>query len=140
MIPVILLDAPGGLYWKTWDAYVQQEMVECGFIAPEDVHLYRVTDTVEDAVREILDFYRVFHSHRFVGDQLVLRLRRLALPDTLARLNNQFQDILSGPVRPVAGPLPAEEGEWPDLPRLVLPFDRMSYGRLRQLIDVINRS
>lgn len=140
MIPVLLLDVPGGGYWKAWDAYVREEMVGRGFIAPEDVHLYRVTETVEDAAREILGFYRAFHSHRFVGEGLVMRLRRPLAPEALGALQREFEDILKGSVVSVPGPLPAEDNEWPELPRLVLPFNRTSYGRLRQLIDFINRS
>jgi hypothetical protein len=140
MIPVILLDIPGGGYWKTWDAYVREEMAGRGFIAPEDVHLYRVTETVEDARREILEFYRVFHSHRFVGEHLVLRIHRPLTPEALDVLVREFQDILKGQILSLPGPLPAEDDEWPELPRLVLPFNRMNYGRLRQLIDFINRS
>jgi hypothetical protein len=140
MIPVILLDIPGGRTWKTWDAYVREEMAARELISPEDVYLYRITDTVEDAVREILEFYRVFHSHRFVGEDLVMRLRRPMSPEALGALQREFDDILKGPIVSVPGPLPAEEKEWPDLPRLVLPFNRTSYGRLRQLIDFINRT
>jgi hypothetical protein len=140
MIPVILLDIPGGGYWKTWDAYIREEMAGRGFIAPEDGHLYRVTETVEDARREILEFYRVFHSHRFVGEDLVLRIRRPLNAEALEALGREFQDILKGQVLSLPGPLPAEDDEWPELPRLILPFNRMSYGRLRQLIDFINRS
>ena len=33
-----------------------------------------MTDRVEEAVDEILHFYREYHSMRYVGDQLVLRL------------------------------------------------------------------
>lgn len=140
MIPIVLLDVAGGRYWKAWDATVREEMVGRHLISPEDVHLYRVTETADEAVREILDFYRVFHSHRFVGDQLVFRLRRPLAPAVLEGVQPEFKDILKGPAVPVPGPLPEEEEEWPALPRLVLPFNRSSYGRLRQLIDFINRS
>jgi len=140
MIPVLLLDIPGGGYWKAWDAYVREEMIGRGFIAPEDVHLYRVTETVEDAGREILEFYRVFHSHRFVGEDLVFRIHRPLNPEALEVLGREFQDILKGPVLSLLGPLPAEDDEWPELPRLILSFNRTGYGRLRQLIDFINRS
>lgn len=140
MIPVVLLDVTGGRYWKAWDATVREEMVGRDLISPEDVQLYRVAESVEEAVREILDYYRVFHSHRFVGDQLVFRLRRPLAPGVLETVHREFKDILKGPAVPVPGPLPEEEEEWPALPRLVLPFNRSSYGRLRQLVDFINRS
>ena len=92
------------------------------------------------AAREILDFYRVFHSQRVVGDHLVLRLRRLLAEQALADLQREFDDILKGPAEQVPGPLPPEGDEHPDLPRLLLPFNRTNYGRLRQLIDFVNRS
>ena len=139
MLPVILLDIPGGSYWKAWEGFVRDQMVGGELISPEDVHLYRVTETVDEAVREILDFYRVLHSHRVVGEQLVLRLRRPLSPEALADLQQKFDDILKGPTEQVPGPLPAEGDEFPELPRLVLPFNRTSYGRLRQLIDFVNR-
>jgi uncharacterized protein (TIGR00730 family) len=140
LVPVILLDVQGGSYWKTWEGFVRGEMVRQELISAEDVHLYSVTETVEDAAREILDFYRVFHSQRVVGDQLVLRVRRPLSEQTLAQLQREFDDILKGPVEQGSGPLPAEADEYPNLPRLVLPFNRTSYGRLRQLINSLNKS
>ncbi len=140
LIPVILLDAPGGDYWKAWADFVRERMVDHGLISAEDVQLYRVTDSVEEAARETLGFYRVFHSQRVVGEQLVLRLHQSLSPEALAALQREFDDILKGPAEMVPGPLPAEADEFPQLPRLVLPFNRSSYGRLRQLIDFLNRS
>jgi hypothetical protein len=95
-------------------------------------------DRVDEAVEEILTFYRVFHSSRIVGDTLVFRLQR-ALSETEVRaVQANFEDILKGPADQTGGPLPPEAAEFPTLPRLVLPFNRSAYGRLRQLIDFIN--
>ncbi len=140
LIPVILLDVPGGTYWKTWEQFVRGQMVGQELISTEDAYLYRLANTVEDAAREILGFYRVFHSQRVVGDHLVLRIRQPLSPEALTGLQREFDDILKGPTEQVPGPLPAEGDEFPDLPRLVLPFNRTNYGRLRLLIDFINRS
>jgi len=140
LIPVILLDVPGGTYWKTWETFVRGQMVEQDLISGDDVHLYRLANSVEEAAREILGFYRVFHSQRAVGEHLVLRLRRPLSEQALADLQREFEDILKGPAEQVPGPLPAEGDEYPDLPRLVLPFNRTSYGRLRLLIDSLNKS
>jgi len=139
LIPVILLDVPGGTYWKTWETFVRGQMVEQDLISGADVHLYRLANSVEEAAREILGFYRVFHSQRVVGEHLVLRLRRPLSEQALADLQREFEDILKGPAEQVPGPLPAEGDEYPDLPRLVLPFNRTNYGRLRLLIDFVNR-
>ena len=88
---------------------------------------------------EIRDFYRVYHSQRYVGNNLVFRLRHALSPDALAELNERFRDLLDGRADQTTGPLKAENGEFPDLPRLVLPFHRSSFSRVRQVIDLINR-
>lgn len=139
LIPLVLLDEPGGQFWKTWEAFISQEMLDQGLISADDLHLFSLTDDVTVAAREILDFYTVFHSQRWVGDQLVLRLRRLLAPEALAALEAQFGDILKGKAEQLPGPLPQEGEEFADLPRLVLPLVRSNYGRLRLLIDAINR-
>jgi hypothetical protein len=36
------------------------------------------------------------------------------------------------------GPVAGEGEELPELPRLVLPFNRSGFSRLRGLIDVVN--
>lgn len=140
VIPVVLLDEPGGQFWKTWEGFIGQETVARGFITADDVHLFRLTDDANIAAREILDFYTVFHSQRVVGDQLVLRLRRPLTPQALAALEAQFQDILKGHAQQFPGPLPQEGDEFPNLPRLAFPLVRSNYGRLRLLIDAINQS
>lgn len=140
MIPIILLDVPGGSYWKTWEEFVRGQMAGQGLVSAEDLCLFRRAETVDEAVQEILGFYQVFHSQRAVGEQTVLRLRRSLSQEALSDLQRKFDDILKGPVEQIVGALPAENGEFPDLPRLVLPFNRVSYGRLRQLIDFLNRA
>src|SRR5262249_54552486 len=99
---------------------------------------FRVVDTVEEAVQEVTQFYRVFHSARIAGQNLVFRLKH-ALPEAdIAELQQRFDDILKGPADQSPGPIPQELDEFPDLPRLILPFNRGSYARLRQLIDWVN--
>jgi hypothetical protein len=139
LIPVVLLDEPGGQFWKGWEGFVSQAMVSAGLISADDVHLVRSTDDVDVAAREILDFYRVYHSQRWVGDLLVFRLRRPVPGDALRDLTARFGDILRGAVEQLQGPLPQEGAEFPTLPRLVLSFNRSNYGRLRLLIDALNR-
>ncbi|MBI4611345.1 MAG: LOG family protein [Candidatus Rokubacteria bacterium] len=139
LIPVVLLDEPGGQFWKTWEAFISQEMLNRGLIAPDDLQLFSLTDDSNVAAREILDFYRVFHSQRWVGEQLVLRLRRPLTTEALAALEARFGDILQGRAEQSPGPLPQEGDEFPDLPRLVLPPVRTNYGRLRLLIDAVNQ-
>ena len=76
MMPVVLLDQPGGDYWAAFDQFVRRQLLGRGMIGEEDLSLYRLADRVEDAVEEILRFYRVYHSMRYVRSNLVFRLQR----------------------------------------------------------------
>jgi uncharacterized protein (TIGR00730 family) len=140
VLPLVLVDEPGGTYWKRFEEFVRGEIAAKGMISPEDADLFRITDDVNEAVSEVLSFYRVYHSQRYVIDQLVVRLFRPLSPKTLAELNARFSDILDGQAEQAPGPLKAENGELPDLPRLILPFNRTIFSRLRHLVDFINES
>ena len=80
----------------------------------------------------------MFHSARIVVDDLIFRLRRRLTDADLAEIQERFDDIFKGRIDQVSGPVPQELPEFVDLPRLVLPFKRVAYARLRQLIDFIN--
>lgn len=141
-LPIVFLDAPRARYWKTWKRYVDDHLLRPGLISGDDMQLFKVTDDIDEAVAEIRGFYRVYHSSRYVGDRFVIRLNA-ALPLALVeRLNAEFRDVLQEGAFEVAEALPAEQGE-PEiahLPRLVFRFNRMRFGRLREMIDVINRA
>jgi len=138
LLPLVCVDREGGDYWHAWDAYVRGTLLARG---GEDLALYRVTNRLDEAVSEIVTFYRNYHSSRYVGNRLVLRLHHAPTPDALARLEREFCDILSdggfstGPALPEE----AEESALADLPRLVFGFNRRDFGRLRQLINTLNR-
>jgi uncharacterized protein (TIGR00730 family) len=139
--PVVLLEAPGYRYWRAWSRFVTDEVGTRGLISPGDERLYMIAETVEDAASEILNFYRNFHSIRWVGDTLVLRLERRPTEEEAAALSEEFADIMAGRIRVLDAALPAERrsGDFPELPRVALRFDRFSYARLRELIDALNR-
>lgn len=138
--PLVLLDIPGGSYWNGWQAFVDAEVAARRLINPEDHVLYKITSDIDEAVEELVGFYRNYHSARWVGDLLVLRLHRLPSKAELHRLNDMFADIVTGgTIRPTKPLGPERSGhDHLDLPRLALRFDRMHYGRLRQLIDQLN--
>jgi predicted Rossmann-fold nucleotide-binding protein len=140
IIPVVLLDVAGGDYWRHWEQCIRHQMLQRELISPEDLCLFRITDEVEQAAAEISGFYRLFHSSRFVEDKLVFRLRQPVTGDVLTALQDAYADILLGPLEQLQGPLSAEGDEWPALWRLIIPFIRSRYGRLRQLIDAINNA
>ena len=138
LVPVVMLERPGGTYWLQWRAYVAAELLRTGMISEQDMDLFTITDNVDTAVRVVCDFYRVYHSMRYVDDELILRLERPISDQCLARLNDEFSDILTNGMIEQCQALTAEEGEYPGKTRLKLWFDRRSVGRLRQLIDIVN--
>ena len=138
IVPVVLLETGPKPYWRIWDRWNRGTLVERRLVGPVDTVFYRIVDTVDDAVNESLGFYRVFHSARIVGENLVFRLREKLSERHVAETQDQFQDILKGRIETAPGPIGQELNEFPELPRLILPFNRSSYGRLRQLIDFIN--
>lgn len=138
-VPIVLCDEPGGTYWQNWRGFVERELLAHQMIDPEDMNLFLITDRMEDAVAEVLRFYRVYHSSRFVGDDMVFRLNGRLSPQTLSQINRDFSDILSGgQFEWRQTPLEEEEGAFADKPRLVFRFNRRSTGRLRSLINTIN--
>jgi uncharacterized protein (TIGR00730 family) len=141
MVPVVFLDAPGGSFWKEFQQFVEKRLLGDRMISPDDLSLYKLTDSVDEAVREILQFFKVYHSMRYVKNKLVLRLKQPIGEELLAAINAKFSDILSGGDFTQSGALPEERDE-PELAphaRLVFRFNRRSLGRLRMLIDAINR-
>jgi hypothetical protein len=140
VFPVVLVDEPGGTYWARWEQFVRDDLLARGYISPEDLSLYRVTDSVERAVQEVGGFYRVYHSMRYVRSHLVLRLRSRLGDDLLARLSAEFADLAVDGQFEQTGMLPQEANEPAirELPRLRFRLRRRAVGRLRQLIDAVN--
>lgn len=138
IVPVVLVEAGPKPYWRIWDRFVQGTLIDRRLIDPNDVAFYRIVDHVDDAVAEVTGFYRVYHSSRIVGDNLIFRLQRPLSDEGLERIQREFEDILKGPVVQAPGPVSQELNEFAELPRLIVPFNRTSYSRLRRLIDVLN--
>ena len=147
IVPIVFVDKPGGTYWRDWADYVVNHLLANKLISEEDMHLFKITDDVEWAANEVTGFYRRYHSSRYVKDTLVVRMLT-PLPDgTLERLNDMFAATLVDPKNGknkifVTEPLPEEasESELLPLPRIAFSFNRRNYGRLRLLIDEINRA
>ena len=140
IVPILLVDLPDRGYWKEWEGFVRSRMLNQGFISKEDLNFFKIVEDIEAAIEEIKKFYRNYHSYRFVRQDLVLRSLHPPSPALIESLNRNFRDILTeGEVR-ATGPL-SEEADDPEtlsLPRLLVPFNRKGFGRLRKMIDVIN--
>ena len=139
-MPIVLLDAPGTTYWKEWETFLKNNLLKQELISEEDLSLFFITDNIEDAVDEVIGFYSVYNSMRYVNGRLVLRLHVEPSNEFVEELNNEFRDILeSGIITKVkAHELEKDDEHLVDLPRISLLFNRKNLGRLRQMIDRIN--
>lgn len=139
-MPIVFIDRPGGDYWSSWQRYVKTQLLERGLIGEDDMSLYKITDSIDAAVREVRHFYNNYHSLRYWKDLLVMRLQQAPTPAQLRELDGEFADIkVSGEFR-VSPALKAEQDEpaIARLPRLTFHFNKREHGRLRMLIDRLN--
>jgi len=168
IVPLVFIDVAGGSFWKTFENYLRDHLLKDKLISASDFSLFKVTDSLEEAHEEVLRFYSNFHSYRFVGDQLVIRMQRHLPEKAVEKLEKEFADICqestpaakstalkeeseheeddpaelprsSGLLKScLALPQEINEPEIAHLPRLCVPFDRKQFGRLRELINFIN--
>jgi len=142
IIPVVLLNRPHGNYWELWMKFITDRLLKRGLISQEDFSFFKITRTVREAVAEILHFYKIYHSARWVGERFVIRMTDRLSQNAIVDLNKQFTDILRKGEIIQGASLPQERNEpeiW-DLPRLIFTPFRTRFGRFRQLIDAINSS
>jgi len=141
IVPIVMVQEPGGDYWQPLQRIIEDVLLARGMISPADLALFKITDSVDQAVAEIAGFYRVYHSMRYVSGDLVLRLQRSLAEPFLERLRHEFADIIEAGTIEQTTALPAEanDAHLAALPRLRFRFDRKNLGRLRMLIDTINR-
>lgn len=140
-MPVVMVDHPKKPYWREWLKFIRSRVYGGKFISEEDLDLFKITTDVDEAVDEVVKFYSNYDSSRYVGDVFVIRAKRVT-PKILEGLNEKFQDALKpkGRFESVkAFPEESYEGKDMELPRIAFPFNRRSYGRIRQVINFINR-
>ncbi|HEU0274890.1 MAG TPA: TIGR00730 family Rossman fold protein [Candidatus Udaeobacter sp.] len=142
IIPVVMLNRPGGNYWELWMKFITDRLLKRGLISQEDFSFFKITRTIPEAVEEILHFYKIYHSARWVGERFVIRINDRLSKKAITNLNQQFADILRVGEIVQRSALSQEKNE-PEilhLPRLILIPFRNNFGRFRQLIDAINSS
>ncbi len=141
LIPLVLIDEPGGTYWSRWMQFFEKELLAEGYITASDFYLFERVNSVESAVERINRFYRRFHSQRVVDKKMVIRLTSRISEDAVRELNERFSEILVPGGRislSCSLPIEEDEPELSDLPRLIIDFNRKDFGLLRKLIDVVN--
>jgi len=139
--PLVFVDTKFGTYWKNWLKFIKWDLNRNGFISEHDLDLFRVTNNVDDAVEFVANFYRNYHSIRYVRERTILRLNYSLTERQMSRLNKNYKDILvSGEIEPCS-PTPEEIKDKDNLHlyRLSMKFDRYNYGRLHSLIHEINK-
>ncbi|MEK7285927.1 MAG: LOG family protein [Nitrospirota bacterium] len=135
--PVVFIDAPGGSHWKDWHAYIQDQLLAKELICPEDMSLFKLTDSIDEAVNEITHFYRNYHSTELIEGQTAISLNRLITTQAVESLNDLFSDILvKGKI--IQTPIPKGTQIGGGAPQILFYFNRRNFGRLRQMINAIN--
>lgn len=140
IIPLILVDKPGGTYWKTWLRFLKDHLLRLKLISPDDFNLFHAAPSVDAAIEEITHFYRNYRSYRWVGNRMVIRIKQRLTDAAMAKLNDEFADVIETGqiVQGTALPEEANEPELARYPRLVLQPHRRNFGRMRLLLDAIN--
>jgi len=138
--PIILIDSPDSEYWESLIGFVTEKLSEGGFISNNDLSLLIRVNSIEQAVDEIVQFYRVYHSIRYVGDKTIVRLKKPLSSEDINSLNEKYSCILrSGEIEPTDA-LPAEQKDeaFLDLPRLVMDFNRHDFGIFHEMLRFLN--
>ena len=140
-VPIVMLDDPGSTYWTGWQTFVEHELQEHGMISAPDTDLYLHTHDPAEAADYICSFYSCYHSLRYVGGQLIVRMRSELSADAIEELNNEFGDMVRDGRIEAAETTGAERRDKDnvDLPRLAMRFDNKSFARLVTLIHRINQ-
>jgi uncharacterized protein (TIGR00730 family) len=139
--PIVLLDEPGGTFWPAFVRFLEEEVAPRGLIDDDDRDLFLVTDDVQVAVDQVRLFARNFHSLRWVDDVLIIRMYRGPSDEQLQKLQDDFGSIATDGRICRTDPLPAEvrSNDNLDLHRIALRYNGFAPGRLRRLIDALNR-
>jgi len=139
--PIVLMEPKGSTYWADWQRFIKNHLLKKRFIKKEDFNLFYIASDADKAINYIENFYKVYHSIRYVSGLTVVRLNKELSGRTLALINKDFKDILTcGSICPAAPTKEeVERGEHLDLPRLLMNFNMHDYGRLIELILAINK-
>ncbi|MFQ5581922.1 MAG: LOG family protein [Mariprofundaceae bacterium] len=138
-VPVVLLDAPGDDFWGPFVRSWMRRLVKDHLISAGDQHLLFHTDNIEAAVSHITDYYANYHSFRYVGDWILLRILNPLSADALERLNAEFSDVLhKGNIEQVFRWPNSDDACFAHLPRLRMHLDHKCMNALPQIIRRMN--
>jgi hypothetical protein len=139
--PLVFVDTLFGNYWKDWLRFIKNQMLSKKLIYENDLSLFKVTNSVNDAVDYISNFYRNYHSLRYVGERTIIRLNKELSAKQAEKLSEKYKNILTSGKIEICKPAAEEIKDRDNLElfRLSLNFNKFSYGRLHSLIHEINK-
>jgi uncharacterized protein (TIGR00730 family) len=140
IVPVVMVDRQNGHYWETWRRFCTNDLLHNGLISESDFNLIHVTYDVDDAVKHITDFYRNFHSYRWVREKMVIRIQRPLTDEAIQTLNDKFDTVLAADRISQTGALEeeADDHHLHQMPRIVLVPHKRDFGKIRLLLNTIN--
>lgn len=139
-MPIVLLDQTGGTFWQGLQGFIDEHLAPAGVISVGDFDRVVVTDSVEEARAEITGFWRNYHSLRWIGETLVLRLRHEPTDAEIDALNEEFGALVEDGRIHRAEPRGPEiaDADALELPRLALHLRQREVGNLFRLIRGLN--
>lgn len=137
--PILMMEPEGGTYWPSWMKFAEKELLQKNLISQDDLTLFEIIHNIDEAIVYLQDYYRVFHSMRYSGKFVIIRLHQEPPPDMVRQWSRDFQDIITEGEMETGASRPEENGEFPDLPRLFFKFNNKTFARLHLLIIRINR-
>ncbi len=141
MVPIVFVDGQtdeeGKSYWEGFDTFVRNQLLTRGWVSAEDFHLYYIAKNAKDAADHVINFYRVYHSSRYVRENLVIRIKHRMTDEQVKILNDEFSVLVKTGEIVQRDALPQERDHL-DLPRIVFHHTKHKFGLIRALIDRIN--
>ncbi|WP_065760812.1 LOG family protein [Pseudomonas defluvii] len=140
LVPVVLLDAPGGSFWQDALKFITLQLEENRYILPSDMKLLRLVHSTEEAVEEINQFYSNYHSSRWMKTQFIIRMHHRLSDAAMLDIAEVFADLRQhGHFHQHAHScVELDDPQFSHLHRLAFAFNGRDYGRLRELVDFIN--
>jgi uncharacterized protein (TIGR00730 family) len=140
-VPIVFMEVPGDPFWTPLMDTMEPLLRRHGLISDDDHTLYKIADSIEEAVNEIVGFYKNYHSIRFVNDVMYLRMQREIPASDFQVLEREFAYLAKDGFieQTKASGIEVKESDHPGLFRVALKYAGKGFASLRPFIDAINR-
>ena len=125
--PVVLIDAPEGVFWQRWMTFIEEAIVADDYISAGDMCLVRICHSVEEAVSEVERFYSNYVAFEVVASRGRLKARRAPTEQQLAVLAAVAPSFANG-----GGFKVEEDGV------VTFNFEGRDYVNVRRVINEVN--